>query len=87
MKYLYGQRVNSDAFDRNIYNIFQIVYYFFQNGSKKTLLHVIVIQDICNESRSKKIIIILNWLDLSISYNKLERNNYILANSLLERSG
>ena len=40
MKHLCGQRSMSDEFDQKSYVIFQQIYYFVHNGTKKTPLHL-----------------------------------------------
>ena len=87
MKHLFGQRSMSDEFDRKSYVIFQQIYYFVHNGTKKTPLHVSIAQSIHNECRSKKLIKIMNRLCISISYDELERIDFTLANRLLNRLG
>ena len=87
MKHLCGQRSMSDEFDRKSYVIFQQVYYFVHNGTKKTPLHVSIAQSIHNERRSKKLIKTMNRLGISISYDELERIDFTLANRLLNRLG
>ena len=42
MKHLCGYRSNSNHFDRKSYVMFQLIYYFLHNGTKKTPLHVIL---------------------------------------------
>ena len=87
MKHLCGQRSMSDEFDRKSYVIFQQIYYFVHNGTKKTLLHVSIAQSIHNECRSKKMIKIMNRLGISISFDELERIDFRLANRLLNSLG
>ena len=84
MKHLCGERSNSDDFDRKSYVIFQLIYYFLLNRTKKTPLHVSIAQSIHNECRSKKLITVLNRLAISISYDKLRRIEFTLTNRLLK---
>ena len=86
MKHLCGQRSISDEFDRKSYVIFQQIYYFVHNGTKKSPLHMSIAQSIHNECRSKKLSKIMNRLSISISYDELERIDFTLANQLLNRS-
>ena len=87
MKHLCGERSNSDDFDRKSYVISQLIYYFLHNGIKKTPLHVSIAQSIHNECRSKKLITVLNRLDISISYDELERIDLTLTKRLLNELG
>ena len=87
MKHLCGQRSISDEFDRKSYVIFQQIYYFMHNGTKKSPLHMSIAQSIHNECRSKKLSKIMNRLSISISYDELERIDFTLANQLLNSLG
>ena len=87
MKHLCDERSNSDDFDRQGYVVFQLIYYFLQNGIKKTLLYVSIVQRIHNECWSKKLITVLNLLGITISYDELERIDFALTNCLLKGLG
>lgn len=51
------------------------------------LIYVSIAKDIPSERTWKKLIIILNRVGLSSSYDEFQRIDYILANSVLERLG
>ena len=63
--------------------VFQQIYYFVHNGTKKSPLHMSIAQSIHNECRSKKLSKIMNRLSIFISYDELERIDFTLANQLL----
>ena len=87
MKHLWGERSNSDDFNRKSYVIFQLIYYFLHNKTKEIPLHVSIALGIHNECRSKILIIVLTRLDVSISYDELERIDFTLTNRLLKGLG
>lgn len=59
--------------------LFQIIYYIFHNGLKKTPFHVCTAQAIHETCKSKTLITSLNHIGLCISYESLQRMNYSFA--------
>lgn len=59
--------------------LFQILYYIFHNGLKKTPFHVCTAQAIHETCRSKTLITSLNHIGLCISYDSLQRMNHSFA--------
>ena len=59
--------------------LFQIIYYIFHNGQKKTPIHVCTAQVIHETCKSKTLITSLNHIGLCISYDSLQRMNYFFA--------
>lgn len=67
--------------------LFQIIYYIFHNGLKKTPLHVCTAQAIHETCKSKTLITSLNHIGLCISYESLQRMNYSFAARAVSLSG
>lgn len=82
--------LNHDLFDEaldvsheikslRVKSLFQIIYYMRYNGRKKTSLHTLISLFVHSSTRSKSVIMALNRLGLSISYDEILRIRTRLA--------
>ena len=67
-------------------SLYQMVYYIFHNGKKKTPLHVMMGHHIYDKCKSREVITSLNRVGVSTSYNEVRRARSNLANYCFEKS-
>ena len=82
---LYPKRKYHDELQRTCETVFQIMYALIQK--KKTPLHVLIAQTFRDTSRSKNVIMLMNRLGLSISYDEMMRIDTRLAQRLIQEAG
>ena len=80
-------RSNSDVIQRKCDTVIQIMFSFVHNFEKVPPLHVFAAQAIHDISRSKKLINIMNRLEISINYHEMLQMDTLLATKLIQDAG